>query len=138
MRAVSDNPLYRLSFGERKRVRRFSNSDSACLTVGKEYQVYGIEIVQGFLRYIVIIDESYVNAPTGEMANCFEVIDARVSRHWVTSGESIISRSNSWLTICYPEWVQEPGYLERLYDDDPEALQNWLFWKEQLESEFGI
>lgn len=109
-------------------VRELDRRDLAILTVGEEYTVYGTWVHNCIVCYQLL---TVGQVPTPEPAHLFEITDARPSSYWLTK----VTACGRTLEINYPNWLNKPGYLEALYDDEPSAIADWLHWKALIDRE---
>jgi hypothetical protein len=89
---------------------------SPWLTIGKEYIVLHI-IVHHDKVFYQILDDSSDKAPGLHRAEQFEIVSNKIPRNW-----KIFSGNLALFTI-EPEAWREPGFWERCFDGDPQALE---------------
>lgn len=95
---------------------------SPWLTLGRIYRVAGIHVeFDNECTYRILTDESSPSPTTMGFfrVECFEVVSARVPSNW-----SVRITPPSTLDIAPKTW-QSPGWLERLYDGDTVACDEF-------------
>src|SRR5690606_20881139 len=71
--------------------------------------------------------------PIANSSTLFEVVDGRVSRHWILTPNDSASGS---VLLAPPPWASHPLFYEQLVDDVPSAVEEFQRWKDRLDSEF--
>jgi len=94
------------------------------LTVGREYVVQAVTVETGMFWYYLIDDDGF-SYPTWYCAAAFEISDARPSSNWVVGYHPYPHRPHGVgaSVLAFREWADDPHFYERLYDDDPAAVE---------------
>ena len=113
----------------------FTPSTDFPLRPGKDYVVFALTLRRGGVWYYVM-DEAGVEYPVWYPAPLFEVIDARVSRHWLFGFTDQGLRSGSAI-FAFSEWARNPAdYYDRLSDGEATAVQLFREYEELMTLEF--
>ncbi len=95
------------------------------LQEGTQYVVFALHHIGGRIWYTLAATDDYLfDAP----ASLFHVVEANVSALW-----KVVVGSDS-LSLGPPE-MAEVGFLERLVEGDPRAVEIFQYLRSQLESE---
>lgn len=105
------------------------NSNKPCITVGKEYIVYGIHSSLGNTWYF-IADDDYIDYPVCVLAVFFKIIDPRISKYWHFDIDK-----NGDFSLWSPSWNQIEYYFDRLTDGEPDIVEDFKKIKEQIDLE---
>ncbi len=96
------------------------------ITVGKEYPIVGMSIIETSFFFLVRADNG---GPLFVHAGFFDLFTAEIPSDWRFALEPGINASGRDLwshpgvaTWGYPELVEDPYHMDRLYEFDPEAL----------------
>ena len=111
------------------------------LTIDNLYVVYAILIRNSFPSYFVADDDfSALHYPISYSAAFFQVVDARLSRHWhihqePTELKSVANEAET-LLITFPEWERDSTFYERLVDFDDSVVAQFNRMKSLMDVEF--
>ena len=104
------------------------------LIVGKEYVVYGLTLFQAQPWYY-ICDEAFKYYPVWNPAPLFEVVCGSLSKYWQYAYRNASGRRSGWPILAFSEWVDDPGFYDRLTDGDQSAVNCFLKYKELMDDE---
>jgi hypothetical protein len=86
------------------------------VTLGKTYHV--LEIVQDQSRWLLrLIGDNELNGPAVFRLEQFEIVTPNIPSSW------IVTRDKDDSIKLRPERWNQPGFWERYYDKDPEAIR---------------
>ncbi len=105
------------------------------LIINKCYTVYDMTIFSGYLWYY-ISDETGTSWPHWNPSPLFEVVEGRLSKYWVYSFDKGIDQRSTIVRLAYPEWANNPYYLDALTDGDDEEVAIYELYKEKMDLEF--
>jgi len=99
------------------------------ITIGKEYEVYGIMIFEGKIRYLVICDNTLTpNWITNDM---FEIKDNRLPYNWCCN--KFVSNNIEGTIIGYKELSNNYQHLLGLMSRKPDDMKIFLEEKDNTE-----
>lgn len=102
------------------------------LEVGDIYTVYGVEFWENNPWYYLCADG--VEYPKPYPNVFFEIVDKRLSKHWVLNSE--VGRSGDTHTsLVIKEWAADRSFYERAIDGDKEALGLFNFSRKVMDME---
>ena len=106
------------------------------------HTVHGMYIIRGYPYYWLRVSGGarYRSKPTWQMfpSVCFDVIDSRVSKYWV-SDVRVIERQGDQFFRCMfgiDKWINEPGFWERVVDGDKDAHDTMTMASYMMDMEF--
>ena len=102
------------------------------LDIETEYNVYGIIVNQGKIWYY-ICDRVHNSFPVARPDFMFEIIDNRLSRHWVFG---IIEGFENFPVWIFPEWVNESYFQDNLTDGEEREVRIFKSYRELMDLEF--
>lgn len=81
--------------------------NSNYLTLGGEYEVLGIHLYKGFLRYLIYDETKHFRF---EHKDFFEIIDNRIPGWWKIKASTDLEyiKEHAEMRIAYPEIVESP------------------------------
>ena len=100
-------------------VDRWKRSDELFLTIGKSYDVFGLAIRNDRVWYLVS-EEDETEYPYVHLSAFFEVEDASIPPGWVLTTRE--NNLGSPISILPARWAADSAFLERLVDEDPDAI----------------
>ena len=104
--------------------------------MGTEYLVYALTIRRGQVWYYVL-DERRLGYPIWHPAMLFDVVDGRISRHWLFAMPEQGVRDGDVL-FAFPEWTRDPvGYYDQLSNGDAKALGVFDRFRALMDLEFA-
>lgn len=106
------------------------------LVIGKEYTVYATQFIKDELIYFLYEEEVNDKCPYPYISDFFEVSDSRVSLYWKMNIEVNSKTAELIIELAYPEWVEDPLYLEELIDGSPQNEKIFKHYKELMDKEF--
>jgi hypothetical protein len=108
------------------------------LVPGKDYVVYGIMLDTSFLRFplYLLSGEDHYYWPYHYPAPLFNVVDARISRHWVYSFEEDRVGNSFDMNFLFREWVNDPLFFTNLFEGEPEVARIFDHYRELMDLEF--
>ena len=113
---------------------RLDDSDKLNIETGKEYIVHGIFFRENTPWYYIYECESE-DYPVVAFYEFFEVIDERFSQFWQLS-HYISAGNKNCCEIGFNEWAKDRSLYEKLLDEDPEAINLFEKYRQQVEQEF--
>jgi hypothetical protein len=115
-----------------KEVVHLDESEDIGLKIGDLYTVYGVNLdflVEG-MPFYYICESSDSSYPVPMSAAFFEIIDSRLSKHWIFSFDQ-----NQTYGLFSPEWANNSGFYERLVDGNQNEEAIFSNYKKLMESE---
>jgi hypothetical protein len=106
-----------------------NRSTSFPLIECKEYNVYAMTVVKGYIWYY-ICDETYTFYPVWRPSPLFSLTCPRFSRHWI-----LVYHSEFTPMIAFRQWIDDPLYYERLVDGEDVAVNVFKRWKSLMDRE---
>ena len=103
------------------------NFSGYCLTVGAEYQIYGILLYGDQKRYLVVDDDSMPGFLPTEL---FQICNSTLFFDWKICEYTI--ETQALLFIGYPELCESYSNLIGLIDWQPQHIERFLSYKEYL------
>jgi hypothetical protein len=105
------------------------------LVEGKEYVIYALRVYLGHIWYC-LCDEHFTFYPNWYPWMLFEVIDTRLSRHWVFGYEEDEYGRTPYLS--FPEWASDRRFYEDLVDGNKMGKCALVFkeYRERMNVEF--
>lgn len=104
------------------------------VTLGREYNVYGIEFAGGQVWYYIDDDQRHWY-PIRKPAPLFEVVDPRLSKYWYIRVSEGKHGSVGW--IFFEEFISDPFFYDRLTDRVDADVEVFKKRKRQMDEEFG-
>jgi hypothetical protein len=84
-----------------------------------------------------IADRVFSYFPRWKPSSFFEVIDVRLSRHWIYSHKKHIDYPQRHSIITFPEWANNhPDFYDKLTDGDKKEVAIFKTYKELMDLEF--
>lgn len=103
------------------------------LIVNKEYMVYGVVFRDNSPWYYICV-EDYDEYPKPFPAECFEIVDQKISKYWVLSTRCLeMGEVESSLVI--KEWADNDSFYELLIEGDPATVKIFEQYKNYLNME---
>jgi len=104
--------------------------DEVWLEIGKEYQVFGISFRDGLsVPWYWVCEDDSDNYPKPHIAGFFNVINNSIPSDW----EFCSTNSNMGDCGFFPyKWANDPSFMEKLVDEDQEALAYFHSLKDKL------
>ena len=101
------------------------------VTVGREYAVYGVLLIDAVLHYLI---EEDTGLPIWNPASLFQIVCGHVSRSWVIADWS---PANSYFVVMsFPEFVESQKAFDELSLGDEVARSAFFKRKELADLEF--
>lgn len=89
------------------------------ISPGKEYCVFAITNLRGF-NYYYILEDGRQDAPSLVPSLLFETVDNSIPADWSYRQESRGEKvEDFYFMIASKEWIDDPAFLEKLFDDEP-------------------
>lgn len=106
------------------------------LIQGKEYTVYAIGQINGYIWYC-ISDEDFISYPKWNPSPLFEITDDRVSQYWVFAFER--SEGKMAPIITFAKWAQNKDFYSDLVEAKQGDPADLIFkeYKELMDLEFA-
>lgn len=110
------------------------------LTVGAEFTVYAMLIDATETFYYIVNDDDHP-WPLWHPSSLFELVDRRVSCDWVYAPQDpidteVVARAEgSAALFAFPEWVDQPDFLERLTDNLEPEVSVFSRYKRRMDAE---
>ena len=98
------------------------------VAIGKEYEVYGIMIFEGIIRYLVICEDITPNWITNDM---FEIKDYKLPYNWCCN--KFVSNNIEGTIIGYKELSNDYQHLLGLMSRNPKDIKIFLDQKDNIE-----
>ncbi|MDO8288781.1 MAG: hypothetical protein Q7T44_06135 [Parvibaculum sp.] len=101
------------------------------LMIGTIYPVCAVSRWDDGGTWVYIFENSESDWPTPLPAEFFEFVETSIPEGWLVTfsqGEN----GTAIETICFPEWIQEEHFYERLLDGDSAAANIFERWKVKL------
>lgn len=106
------------------------------LRIGREYTVYGATIRDNCIWYY-LCREHFTYYPRWYPSPFFDVIDSRISRHWVYSYKKLDNYGEAYPILTFSEWANDhPDFYDRLTDEEEEEVEIFSTYKELMDLEF--
>jgi hypothetical protein len=105
-----------------------ASDDEVWLVVGKTYVVFGIAINHGEPWYLVCEEEDDTY-PKPHLGAFFAIIDPAIPPGWAVA----LDGNAGPFAILPRMWAEDASFLERLVDEDPEALARFAELRKQHE-----
>jgi hypothetical protein len=120
---IGNTPAHLQTDLERKTYAHNIHQDRVNLIIGAHYRIFGIcyQTENGIPWYLVCeeINDSY---PTAHLGVFFKIIDGLVPEGWSFSATA----GNIGDTAILPTtWANDPAFLEKLVDGEPNAAENF-------------
>jgi len=110
--------------------RKHVHQDELHLVIGRDYVVYGVLFRDG-QPWFLVCEEDADGYPKTHFGALFELVDDRVPPDWSLS----LAESNVGPVSILPrKWAKDPRFLEKLVDEDPIAIADFLSLRQALES----
>lgn len=107
------------------------------LTVGETYLVLAITNLLGY-NFFYVLEDGVEDRPTLVPSLLFEVVDARMSRHWKYKQQLDGQRlSDYFFLIACPEWIEDSLFLENLIDGLSPQVSRFNEQLKMLREEFA-
>ncbi len=101
-----------------------------------EYVVYGITLRNTCFWYYVC-DEYFTYFPRWKPSPFFEVIDQRLSRHWICTYKKHKNYTQAFPIITFPEWANNhPDFYDKLSNGNENEVNIFKSYKELMDLEF--
>ena len=98
------------------------------VTAGQNYLVYGIAILGGEPWVYILSSSNYLRP----VPLClFEIVDSRVSQHWIVK-----NNSDGGIEISCPSIINNPYYLDDLSENDLDTVKDFQKIQQILHVEF--
>ncbi|MES2800193.1 MAG: hypothetical protein V4638_09275 [Bacteroidota bacterium] len=128
----------RVNFKSKEEISLLKESEGEILFLesGSEYQVMGFYQRKGESYFILEVHNYY---PISYNAAFFEIIDSRVSQHWVLS----IDYGSGDLSLMFEDWIKIPNFMNFFLDGDIDEdekffeLREYIYYKRLIDEEFG-
>jgi hypothetical protein len=91
--------------------------DEVGLVVGDTYAVFGIAFNEGEPWYLVCEDQDG-DYPTPHLGAFFSIVDPAIPPDWAVA----VGGNVGAFSILPRRWAADPSFLEKLVDEDPEAI----------------
>lgn len=119
--------------GEKLLLSTLNNSGDSCQTkysikVGETYTVYGQNITNGILKYLII--GTYEKLPTWYPAELFELVDPALPIEWYYQYDVHSIVSAIW---GYKELALNDTHYDALLEREPEAINIFLKRKNEID-----
>jgi len=110
------------------------------ISVGREYVVYAITVADGHIWFYIVDDDQHP-WPLWHPGPLFEIVDRRISKHWVfgyqpTKDDILTGSAVPGAEFAFPEWIDEPMFLERLTDNESREAEIFARYKSMMDTEF--
>lgn len=105
-----------------------STDEQVWLVVGKTYVVFGIAIDRGEPWYFVC-EEDDDTYPKPHLNAFFTITDPAIPSDWAVA----LDGNAGPFAILPRVWAEDSTFLERLVDEDPEAIARFMELRKQLE-----
>ena len=129
-----------LPFEITQKARGWTKEAMFPLTIGKEYKVYAVEIIYGYIWYY-IEDNNYdgnsVKYPIHYPAFLFEIINGNFSKYWSLSFVSEGEISFVKQLISFMEWNNEDAYYDLLTDGQEREVAIYNRYKKFMDEELS-
>ena len=97
----------------------------------KEYCVFAITNLRGF-NYYYILEDGRQDAPSLVPSLLFETVDNSIPEGWSYEQESQGDQvEDFYFMIASKEWIDDPMFLEKLFDNEPVECE---MFKAQIEA----
>jgi hypothetical protein len=110
------------------------------VTIGREYTVFAITVEVSHVWFYIVDDDQHP-WPLWYPGPLFELSDPRLSRYWKfgyrpRDDESRTGRPRAGAEFAFPEWIDQPMFLERLTDNLEPEVSVFADYKRLMEAEF--
>ncbi len=105
------------------------------LTIGKEYNVYAIAVLHGYLWFYLSHDYN-LDYPVHKPVVLFDIVDPRVSQYWEIGFHLDKETGRKDQIIAYKEWVREPYYYGGLLEGEEREVKIYKHYKSLMDKEF--
>ena len=111
------------------------DDEELSLKLGEEYTVYGIVFYNNYPFYYVF-DDMNDNYPRHFPAVFFEIIDYKLSKHWILSYGYKNHESTSAFLI--KDWAEDSSFYEKLIEGEEEQIKKMDYYKKLIDKECMI
>lgn len=111
--------------------RGFTAETEFAVTPGRDYPVFCITVFLGTTWYYVLNDDGQ-DYPVWAPAALFDIVDGNIPNSWMVGYFRFPERQ--YPLISFPEWATDPGFYERLVDDQPEAVRIFAMRRAEVEA----
>lgn len=106
------------------------------LTPGKEYVVYGIEIIDGYPWYY-LCDDGNAGYPWPYPAPLFDVSDGRISTYWSYKHKMRVVKDtvDLYTHFTFKDWLDDDFFADRLLDGGAREMNIFQQYKKKMDCE---
>ncbi|MCK5374271.1 MAG: hypothetical protein KAJ40_03220 [Alphaproteobacteria bacterium] len=110
----------------KKAYERTVHQEKVWLEIGEEYHVYGISFENGENLPYFLVCEDGDEFPQPHLGDFFEIIDGNIPSDWMFT---TIANNVGELSFLPKKWALDTGFLEKIVDKEPAALDYFLYLK---------
>ena len=104
---------------EKQAYAQHIHQDEVHLEINKEYQVYGITFRDGNNIPWFLVCEEDDEYPIANLGAFFEIIDNQIPSDWAFTS---VSNNAGEVSILPKRWADDPAFLEKLDNEEEDAL----------------
>ena len=133
LECIGNTPGQLLTQRAKNAYKREIHQDEVYLEIGKRYICYGVVFRSGedLPWFLVCEDDDY---PTPHLGEFFKIVAGEISEGW----EFTTSLVNVGKTGILPiQWANDPAFMEKLINEDKDALDYFAKLKADMEKRFS-